>query len=133
MRMIIGREGNVVPKIQNCLPFVILFLSCMLMGCAAERNTSLPLRTYMFAESEDVIKPSVTLEDQNKFSFTFSALSSYIASGTYEMNGDHLLLKTDDGRYQYLFVIQDKAIVYDAKNSSSLPWYVDIPDGAIFK
>lgn len=32
---------------------------------------------------------------------------SYIAIGSYEVNDDNLILKTDDGKYKYVFKIKE--------------------------
>ncbi len=92
-----------------------------------------PIRVYVFEESEDVVKPSVALYENGEFSFTFSALSSYLGHGTYEISDNRMILKTDDGNYQYVFEMVDDALVFDADNSSSQTWFSGIYDGAVFK
>jgi hypothetical protein len=84
-------------------------------------------------ESEEPIKPVVLLEDNNKFSFPYSLLSSYIAMGSYEIDGDGLLLQTDDGQYKYVFKIKDNTLIFNAKDSSEIPPFDNVPDGATFK
>jgi len=39
-------------------------------------------------ESEETLKPFVALEDDNRFTFTYSFLSSFIAIGSYKIDGD---------------------------------------------
>lgn len=92
-----------------------------------------PIRVYVFEESEDVVKPSVALYENEEFSFTFSAISNYWGHGTYEINDNHMILKTDDGSYQYVFEMVSDALVFDADDSSSQTWFSGIYDGAVFK
>ena len=47
-------------------------------------------RIYVYEESDDVVKPIITLLGDNKCSFTFSALSSYLGIGTYTIEDDFL-------------------------------------------
>lgn len=90
------------------------------------------VKTYEFTESEDIIKPSITLFDNGEFEFTFSALSSYIGFGNYESDGAHLTLKTDDGEYIYVFDILGDTLVFDAKASSDKLWGSGLYNGAVF-
>jgi len=92
-----------------------------------------PIRVYVFEESEDVVKPSVALYENEEFSFTFSAISNYWGHGTYEINDNHMILKTNDGSYQYVFEMVDDALVFVADDSSSQTWFSGIYDGAVFK
>lgn len=90
------------------------------------------VRTYKFTESEDIIKPSITLFDNGEFKFTFSALSSYIGFGKYESDGAHLTLKTDDVEYIYVFDIVGDTLVFDAEASSDKLWGSGLYNGAVF-
>ena len=123
-----------------------LLLSVALFGCTQKTEQTLPLRSYVCLAEEpsspDVseeskkiaaIMPHITLEEDNRFTFAFSAISSYIARGKYEIKNDRLILKTDDGlNYEYGFDIKDEQLIFDAGNSSEQTWYADIPDGAVF-
>jgi hypothetical protein len=88
---------------------------------------------YVMQASKEPVKPIVSLEDSNKFTFTYSALSSYIAIGSYEVDDDNLILKTDDGKYKYIFKIKDNALIFNAKESSQIPSFANVPDGTIFE
>jgi hypothetical protein len=57
----------------------------------------------------------------------------YIPVGTYEADDDNLILKTDDGKYKYVFKIKDNTLIFSAKESSEIPSFANVPDGAIFK
>ncbi|AUG56118.1 hypothetical protein [Acetivibrio saccincola] len=120
------------------MKFILLILICILVGCSGTYNTKtaeqyLPIRVYVMQESQEPIKPSVSLKDNNRFTFNYSALSSYIAIGSYEVNDDNLILKTDDGKFKYVFKIKDDQLIFNAAESSKIPSYANVPDGAIFK
>lgn len=99
---------------------------------------------YTFNSSvESVVKPNIVLSNGgNRFQFTYSALSSYIAVGNYELTDNKLTLKTDDGNNTYVFNVKGNTFVFDASKSSEIPKYAyssgakaecPVPDGAIFE
>ena len=101
------------------LKFLLLVMVGALIGCSNSTKTTeqyISVGTYVMQESEESIKPNVSLEDSNKFTFTYSVLSSYIAIGSYEVDDGSLILKTDDSEYIYVFIIKDGALVFNAKN-----------------
>ncbi len=123
-------------KKLNFMRFLLIALVCVLAGCSSETRPTaqdLPLRKYVMEESGDPLKPSVSLEEDNRFMFIFSPLSSYIAFGSYKVNDDNLILKTDDGKYTFVFGIRNGSLIFNAEESSELPKIANIPDGAIFK
>lgn len=90
------------------------------------------LAQYVFVESEDVLKPTVTLYENGRFMFTFAAISSYIGFGNYKIENDRLMLYTDD-LHKYYFDIDVDKLIFDAEVSSTYLWYSDIKDGSVFK
>ena len=60
-------------------------------------------------------------------------LSSYYAIGSYEIDDGSLILKTDDGKYKYVFKIEDNTLIFNEKESSEIPSYANVPDGAVFE
>ena len=98
---------------------------------------------YMYHGSPDYMSPTIRLsKDDNTFSFTYSLLSSYLCSGTYERNDKELILKTGDGVNEYRFERDGECYIFDAKNSSEIPDYKygseetpesPVPDGAVFE
>jgi hypothetical protein len=97
-------------------------------------EVSIPIEKYVMEQSEEIAKPTVRLETDNKFVFNYSALSSYYATGSYQIDNDNsLILKTDDGKFQYVFKIKEKTLIFDSKESAEMPLYANIPDGSIFK
>lgn len=100
-------------------------------------------KRYSYVESEDFTSPTLTLsEKDNEFVFVYSALSSYIARGKYELKGNKLTLRTDDGNNVYVFRLKDRSFIFDAKRSSKIPeyryssssdeTYSPVPNGAEF-
>ena len=95
-------------------------------------------RVYMYRESDSVVKPKVILSENNRFQFTFSAVSSYWGRGTYTVKGDTLVLHTDDGEYTYTFAVETdgdgiRRLIFDAENSSEFLHFGEFGDGAVFE
>ncbi len=119
-----------------CVLFSILILACSIVGCS--NSEVLSIGSYVFEESIDVIKPTVSLEENNKFSFTYSALSSYLPSGTYKIDNNRLILNTEDTigniKIEYVFEINNGTLVFNAEQSTKIPpSLANVPDGAVFK
>jgi len=118
------------------ISILLLFLTCVLVGCsndAKSNEKNISVRAYIMEESKEPVKPTVLLEDNSKFTFTYSVLSSYIAMGSYKVDDGNLILETDDGKYKYVFKIEEDSLIFNAAESSKMPSYVNVPDGAIFK
>jgi|LSQX01.2.fsa_nt_gb hypothetical protein len=60
-------------------------------------------------------------------------ISSHIAIGSYEMEDIYLILNIDDGKYNYVFKIENNALIIDADKSSKIPSFANINDGAVFR
>lgn len=100
-------------------------------------------KTYFFSDSADPMDPTIQLnEKDHSFQFIYSALSSYIAAGKYELTDKFLTLRTEDGSYTYVFKVKDEGFVFDGAKSSKIPEYkysatssdteCPVPDGAVF-
>lgn len=103
-------------------------------GCSNNPETieyDVAVGTYVM-ESSEALKPYVVLKDNNEFSFTYSIYSSYWAIGNYEENDGRLILKTMDGEFEYVFEINEKDLIFNAKESSEFPSYLNLPEGATF-
>jgi len=126
-------DGDV--KLKKTVLFLAWFVLSMgiLEGCSKSKEASLPLRNYVYEESSNITKPTIILEKNKKFQFTFSELSSYIGVGTYKISDGRIELDTDDGQYKYFFDIVNETLVFDAGSSSTEMWYSDMKDGAVFK
>ena len=116
--------------------FLLLVLAWVLVGCSITPITAdqyIPVGNYIMQEAEEPAKPIVLLKDGYRFTFTYSLLSSYYAIGSYEIDDGNLILTTDDGENKYVFKIKDKTLIFNAKESSEIPSYANVPDGAVFK
>jgi hypothetical protein len=105
--------------------FAVVFA---LTACSSDKLAGV----YEIADSDEFLKPTVVLEENGKFRFTYSALSSYLAIGTFETDNNNLILKTDDGLYEYVFKIEGDSLIFNANESSELPSYANVPDGGVF-
>lgn len=99
---------------------------------------------YIYKDSVDPLAPQFTLFPRTKqFQFSYSAFSSYLPYGTYDLTDGTLTLRTDDGKNVYVFKAQGNDFVFDAAQSSSIPQYKysgdaqeaqsPVPDGAVFQ
>ena len=79
--------------------------------------------TYVYYGSREPVKPTLTLKENGEAIFSFSVYSSYMAAGTYNIEGGVLTLVTDDNSKVYTFNVTDKGFQFDAHNSSELPTY----------
>ncbi|MBQ9938600.1 MAG: hypothetical protein IJO96_03610 [Oscillospiraceae bacterium] len=98
----------------------------------------------VYNESPDPMVPSIIFDkNESRFQFYWSALSSYIAIGTYEQTGDRLILTTDDDyKNVYVFEKTDEGYAFVEAESANIPKYKyskngesvsPVPDGAVFK
>ena len=79
-----------------------------------------------------LMAPSVTLQEDSSFWFSFSPISSYIGHGTYSIRDGRLVLPTDDGRFIYYFDIRDNnTLAFDAQSSSEMTWFSELRDGEL--
>ena len=113
---------------------IFILILCLITGCSDKKNiatVNLTVRVYELHQTNDPIYPYVTLMGDDEFLFYDSAYSSNIAKGTYEIDGDNLVLKTSDGENNYVFKIENDTLVFNKEKSS--PTVDDaIKDGAVF-
>lgn len=114
---------------------MILTLSLCLfaVSCGKAPVRDLELRTYTESASDEPLPARLTLLEGNRFEFRFSAASSYLGYGIYQIDDDKLLLTTDDGKFHYTFTIAEDGLVFDAVNSSENIWFGDFTDGSVFQ
>ena len=98
------------------------------------------IKTYTLVSDEtDLPLPTLTLDqEEGTFSFAYDVLSSYLAVGTYETNGDKVELTTEDGTFHYTFYSADEDTLRFSADESSDVQLTDnrigavITDGAVF-
>lgn len=120
---------------KSLYALIIISMTLIFVACSKSNKEAIDLevRAYIMNDSEEFLKPTVTLQENNKFTFVYSALSSYIPMGTYEIDNNKLILKTDNGKEEYVFKIDNGTLIFVEKDSSELPSYANIPDGSIFE
>lgn len=75
---------------------------------------------YMETKNDtDAFTPCLSVFDDGTFGFTYDILSSYLAQGTYTIEDQELILKTNDGNHQYIFHIDDDDTLLFVKDKSS--------------
>lgn len=90
-------------------------------------------RTYVFRDSAaEFTEPNFKLFSSGKFTFEFSATSSYFGVGHYTIEGNELIMITDDGKYTYCFNIVGDTMVFNAEKSTDILWGTDITHGSVF-
>jgi len=124
-----------VKKIFILALFIAIVIG--LCGCSDKSETleeSISVGDYVMEKSDEIMKPTVQIKDDNKFIFNYSPLSSYMALGFYEVDDENnLILKTDDGKFQYVFKLKEKNLIFNSEETAEMQSYVNIPDGSIFK
>ncbi len=96
---------------------------------------------FTYADSPDYISPTLSLNfKDNTFIFSYSAFSSYIPMGSFTIQNDRLIAKTDDEKYTYIFSRHPDGWAFAEDPSSPLPQYrypdglqTPVPDGAVFR
>ncbi len=90
------------------------------------------------SDPSDVFVPCLSLFDDGTFGFTYDLLSSYYSNGAYDVVDKKITLNTDDGKYQYVFLMKDNGeLIFQAGESSDVEliqpnFGTKITDGSIF-
>lgn len=100
--------------------------------CECGEEIILNKGSYIFEEKSYGLYPCVTLHDDNKFTFVFSSISSYIGFGEYVVDNDCVYLHAEDGQY-WCFIIVDDHLIYDETKSNGSLWFSNIKNGSSFK
>jgi len=75
--------------------------------------------SYSMAGDADVAeKPFFTLQPGGQFMFMPSFYSGYASAGTYKINGNKLILSTDDGACSIVFKMRDGKFIYSEPDSA---------------
>ena len=122
-------------KKSHIRKYLLLILISLLVGCSNYNKKTeqyLPIGNYVMEESEEIIKPIISLKDGNKFTFNYSVLSSYYNHGYYEEVDGNLILKTDDDMFKYVFKIQGDTLIFNEKESTEILSFKKVPDGTSY-
>ncbi len=83
--------------------------------------------------------PEFQLCSGDTFVMVENPLTSYHGHGSYTLEDETLVLRTDDGRYVYTFTAEDDSFIYDRDRSDEIEYYLDLqhpvslPDGTRFE
>lgn len=90
-------------------------------------------RTYVFESTGQADRAYIVLREDNTFQFSCSLLCSYLGVGGYTVQGNEVYCRTDDGKFEYVFVTDSGILIFDQSKSSSLPAYSQMEDGVVLK
>lgn len=93
-----------------------------------------PFDTYRFEGSEPIDEAVLQLNTERAFILSLSPLSSYMAYGHYNLDGQRLILRTWDGLYTYTFDRHADGWRFNADASSPLYTKLSsLADGGLFR
>lgn len=104
-----------------------------------ESKITLDSGKYHMDCKADSLIPYIYIYENNEFEFFYNPLSSYLSYGSYYIDDNELIAKTYDGKYRYVFEIQDNKTLrfLEDKSSSVLPikqdFVVEIKESLLFK
>lgn len=111
---------------------LIISMTACFSGKSGGLDTEL-LGKYDYIDEDSELSSTVVLNEDGTFVFTFSPLSSYVGNGKYTVKDDVLTLTTDDGKYHYVFKMEDGTLIFDAEKSSEELWFGQFSDGSVFE
>lgn len=125
-------------KILLIAVFIVVLSSCVYSKKepVLVKQISLQIGTYYLENTKEGFPaPYITLKENQEFIFEYSALSSTIPIGSYEMKEDNLILTNNSEKgEQYYFKIEEEKLIFQKEQSSELPIFAreTICDGAVF-
>lgn len=101
--------------------FIALVL-VMLTSCNSNNDiNTVKNGTYVLEVegTEAVVSPSVTISNKD-ITFSYDMLSSYLPVGVYTIEDDVLTMRTNDGKYKYVFQLDGESLVFQEDESSEV-------------
>lgn len=96
---------------------LIIFIFYIVLSCGCRQHEIV----YVMEATDDKPAPRIVInEDEKTFTFTYDLLSSYLNAGTYQVSDNILKATTSDGKYTYLFALQDDALQFIQEGSSAV-------------
>ena len=95
----------------------------VLASCATNQASTLNPGQYVIKGEKSIFDLKVEIFESGEFTFHFSMLSSYFPHGKWNVKGNRLELKTDDGMNIYMFDIDGDNLIFDQPNSSEIKQY----------
>lgn len=119
-------------KLASVLFSLLIIFS--LFGCGAKKITA-GVGVYK-CTTDGLSDFTITLKDNGEFTYTEALYSDYLGTGTFDSNGDHIIL-TDSGmgkdnKRTFVFIRTADSLIFYAKDSDHFSLN-DIPDGTVFK
>ena len=99
------------------------------------KEESLPYKTYIMQMETDKIPFSrLTLTDDGRFQFTYSAVMNYLNFGHYEIEGSKYILNTSDGERTFVFTKDGENLLFNENESYEciMDNREKMKDGAVF-
>lgn len=114
---------------------LLLLLVLLAAGCssqpAAVTADDLADQVYLYEKEGFGSDFYITLNADGSFEFYEGGLSSYIGTGTWELDGNAVTLTTYDEMYVNHFTVEDGALVYQSADSTGF-MYLTVSDGEKF-
>lgn len=107
---------------KKALASLVAVLLLLLTSCTIGNETATVKNgTYVMVQdaSEEVMLPRVAVSE-DRISFSYDVLSSYLPVGSYEVEGHRLKMMTDDGLHQYVFEIEGETLIFLEEESSKV-------------
>lgn len=99
---------------KKVLILIIVISTMLISSCGTSDNKIVLNEGDYFLKTTDyetIFLPTINL-DNDKFTFSYDTLSSYLPVGSFEISENKLILKTDDNKYKYVFRIEDKSLFF---------------------
>ena len=122
---------------MKCRLFSALLLLFILMaaGCsgqpAAVTAGDLADQVYIYEKEGFGSDFYITLNSDGSMRCSEGALSSYFGLGTWKLDGDTVILTTDDEKFVNRFAVEDGTLVYQSADSTGF-MYLTVSDGEKF-
>lgn len=124
------------------LKIPIIFLLVFFI-CNISSNYKIGIKSdsgkYYMECDENSLRPYIYIYENSEFEFSYDPLSSYLSYGNYYIDNNKLIAKTYDGKYKYIFEIEDNETLRFLKDKSSsvLPikqdFVAEIIENSLFK
>jgi hypothetical protein len=124
-------------KFAASILFIITGVNILLSGCAKTVYGVSEGIYVMQGTQDETPKPAITFNvEERTFSFTYDVLSSYLPCGSWDIEDEKIVAKTDDGKYTYIYeVVDNNTIRFIQKGSSPITTVegdTPVTDGAEF-
>ena len=119
---------------KAALSVLLVIAIALLAGCSSSNSSTVAIGTY--AEKGEASVLRITIEDEQRFTFTHLALSSWPPKGDYQVTNEQLILVVDSEN-RYAFDMKGDSLVYNAAASTvtqeAYPAFDHLEDGTIFE